>query len=241
MMTNFNSTIAVLIPIYKTEMSDSELLSFNQGIKVLSKYPIIIVKPESLNINDILAQNPGITTQSFDNKYFETIAGYNQLLTSLHFYETFFEYEFILIYQLDALVFGDELEAWCVKGFDYVGAPKVPTSNTVFAFKKPLLNGGLSLRKVKSCHRLVKFYNKFLGQWPGNEDMLFSLHSTRLLPFRVLMRLPHWTQALQFAFEQNPELCFKLNHDRLPFGSHAWEKYNVDFWKKEIPFLKHLQ
>ena len=238
-MTNFDSTVAVLIPIYKAEMTDSERLSFNQGVKILVKYPVIIVKPESLNIDNILAQHSEITTQSFDNKYFETIAGYNRLLTSPHFYKAFFKYKFILIYQLDALIFSDRLAEWCREDFDYVGAPKIPSSNTVFATKKPLLNGGLSLRKVKNCHRLTRLYNKILGQWPGNEDMLFSMCAFRLIPFRFLMKLPHWKQALHFAFEQDLEESFKLTNYQLPFGGHAWEKYDYDFWKKNIPFLNN--
>ena len=239
MMTNFDSTVAILIPIYKAEMTDSERLSFSQCLKILTKYPIIIVKPESLNIDNILAQHSEITTQSFDDKYFKTIQGYNQLLTSPHFYEAFFKYEFILIYQLDALVFNDKLEEWCSKDFDYVGAPKIPTSNTVLVTKKPLLNGGLSLRKVQSCYRLTRIYDKIFGRWPGNEDMLFSMCAFRLIPFRFLMKLPHWKQALHFAFEQDLEKSFKLTNYQLPFGGHAWEKYDQNFWRKNIKFLNN--
>ena len=238
-MTNLDSTVAVLIPIYKAEMTNSELLSFNQGVKILAKYPIIIVKPESLNIDNILAQHSKITTQSFNDKYFETIAGYNQLLTSPHFYGAFFKYEFVLIYQLDALVFSDKLKEWCGRNFDFVGAPKIPTSSPFFATKKPLLNGGLSLRKVRSCYRLTRIHNKIFGQWPGNEDMLFSMCAFRLVPFRFLMTLPHWTQALHFAFEQDLEESFKFTNYQLPFGGHAWGKYDQNFWKKNIEFLNN--
>ncbi len=38
------------------------------------------------------------------------------------FYKQFLNYEYILIYQLDAFVFKDELN-YCSQGIDYVGAP----------------------------------------------------------------------------------------------------------------------
>ena len=238
---NVDSEVAVVIPIYKSDLTEAEALSLKQGLGVLSKYPIIIVKPIDLNIDNLKTQHPQITDLSFDNKYFESIEGYNHLLTSPHFYQAFFNYKFILIYQLDALVFRDELDDWCKYDFDYVGAPKIPDSDTFFATKKPLLNGGLSLRKVKSCHRLTILYKKVFGQWPGNEDMLFSMHSTRLIPFRVLMRLPHWQKALNFAFEQDPSNCLKITKNQLPFGCHAWEKYDVDFWRQHLPFLTNTK
>jgi hypothetical protein len=41
-------------------------------------------------------------------------------------------------------------------------------------------------------------------------------------------------EALDFAFEVNPRLCFERNHRRLPFGCHGWAKYDRTFWE---PFL----
>jgi hypothetical protein len=39
------------------------------------------------------------------------------------FYNTFTDFKYILIYQLDAFVFRDALLSWCAKGYDYIGAP----------------------------------------------------------------------------------------------------------------------
>ena len=46
------------------------------------------------------------------------------------------------------------------------------------------------------------------------------------------------SDAIKFSFETNPSFLFKLNDNELPFGCHAWEKYEPDFWKKYIPMLK---
>jgi hypothetical protein len=41
-------------------------------------------------------------------------------------------------------------------------------------------------------------------------------------------------EGLRFAFEVAPKECFELNNLTLPFGCHAWPKYDRDFWK---PYL----
>lgn len=229
--------VAVVVPIYQSNLAESEWLSLRQCLKILGNHPIIIIKPESLTISNILAKFPQLIVQDFTDSYFADIAGYNHLLTSTHFYDAFSEYDFILIYQLDALVFKDELKIWCQKGYDYIGAPAIPATTSFFDTKLPILNGGLSLRNVRKCRRLVSVYQRFFGQWLGNEDMLFSMAAGRLIPFRWLLKLPQWQQALDFAFEQNVEKAFDLNQRRLPFGVHAWEKYNIEFWQKHIDFL----
>lgn len=40
--------------------------------------------------------------------------------------------------------------------------------------------------------------------------------------------------ALRFAFQHAPRYCFALNHYQLPFGCHAWPRFEKDFWE---PFL----
>ena len=41
--------------------------------------------------------------------------------------------------------------------------------------------------------------------------------------------------AVQFSIETNPKELYKLNNGELPFGCHAWEKYDPEFWKAFIP------
>ena len=40
--------------------------------------------------------------------------------------------------------------------------------------------------------------------------------------------------AIKFSFEVNPSFLFKKNNCKLPFGCHAWEKYEPEFWQKYI-------
>ena len=49
--------------------------------------------------------------------------------------------------------------------------------------------------------------------------------------FYPLFRIPSKDIAINFAFELQPELCYDLAGKNLPFGCHAWEKNNLDFWR----------
>jgi hypothetical protein len=41
--------------------------------------------------------------------------------------------------------------------------------------------------------------------------------------------------ATRFAFETRPAQLYRSNGYKLPFGCHAWEKYDLEFWKEFIP------
>lgn len=77
-------------------------------------------------ISERFVSSPANHIVPFPDTYFKGIAGYNRLMMSPEFYETFAQWEYILIYQTDAWVFSDRLSEWCSKGYDYIGAPWIP-------------------------------------------------------------------------------------------------------------------
>lgn len=102
----------IVIPIYKTELTETEIVSLKQCFKVLNQHIIKFVAPKNLDVSfysKILGNN--ILVEYFPESYFSGISAYNSLMLSSLFYERFLEYEFILIYQLDCYVFRDELNA----------------------------------------------------------------------------------------------------------------------------------
>lgn len=238
---------AVIVPVYKTDLDRYEQISLAQCVRILSAHPIYLVIPSRLDVSQLLRKYPNLRIKSFDDRYFKSVAGYNELLCSEHFYEAFAEFDYMLICQLDAFVFRDELNDWCARGYDYVGAPQFgdvvpavaePKSLRVRLaeyLRQPLLNGGLSLRNVAACLRLLRTYHRFLPRWHGNEDGFFSLHFPRFLPFRSLMNLPEPIEALAFAMELEPQRSIQLNGGKLPMGCHAWFLYDLDHWR---PFIQ---
>ena len=124
-------------------------------------------------------------------------------------------------------------------------------------------NGGFSLRKVRDCvmvlsshkyrppvsgkvslrlseiFRLIRFvihclifsYSYLPIRLRINEDIFWGV----VVPDRcALFTVPTPEDAIAFAFEVAPEYLFKLNGGQLPFGCHAWEKYNLQFWSDAL-------
>ena len=226
------SKVAVVIPVYKEELNEFEKISLAQVRKVLRNYPIVFVAPEGKSFpyieqNDLIAQ--------FPQKFFQSTKTYNRLLLSPEFYETFLDLDYILIYQLDAFVFYDALEFFCSLGWDYIGAPVAYHSWYGYKQKKiPRVgNGGFSLRKVKTCHQLLKEcvalsnWQFFLDHF--YEDTFFGFCGIRddvdfhTAPVEV---------AICFAVDYFPDRFLRRIGNKIPFGCHGWSKYSADAYVK---------
>ena len=250
----------VVIPIYRKELTDLEIRAFNQVYTVLKQYPVVVVKPETLDMSSLNENYPNLYFESFDDFYFEGIQGYNRLMLSNEFYSRFLDSDFILIYQLDAFVFRDELSFWCSKGYDYIGAPWLnnPVNNhpivsimndLVFGYARlrnkksrqslfnKVGNGGFSLRKIESFHKATNVYvsiiNDYLQQKRShlyNEDVFWA---TEIPEFSY----PDAMEALRFSFDTCPQYSFRLTDGQLPFGCHGWYARKMKrFWKPIIGF-----
>jgi hypothetical protein len=79
-----------------------------------------------------------------------------------------------------------------------------------------------------SLRWLIREYSKHP---PFHEDLFWSFHARKLLP---TFKIPTPQEAVAFAFEMAPRYCFRQNSNQLPFGCHAWARYDRDFW---IPYL----
>ncbi|MDP3436069.1 MAG: DUF5672 family protein [Bacteroidales bacterium] len=263
MSQNSIKEVVVVIPIYTDELSFDELHSLSQAMKILGSYPIIIVKPSSLTPDKLKNLHPELQFKSFPNHYFNGIKAYNTLMLSTQFYKEFLDYEYLLIYQLDAYVFRDDLIKWCRQGYDYIGGPWIkrevynyPFVSSYMKFerwvnsklKRPdrqklynkVGNGGFSLRKVNShynalvhCKEIASGYIEKKQYHLYNEDVFWSVEVNNWLD--VPFRYPDYLTALEFSFDKHPQYCYKLTGNRLPFGCHCWNKKHViGFWRKFI-------
>ncbi|MDL2256070.1 hypothetical protein LJC38_05760 [Parabacteroides sp. OttesenSCG-928-K15] len=252
-------SVKVIIPVYKAVLSDYDRISLDQVCRVLGNYPLVVIKPLSLDLTGLLEEYPQLQTESFPDHYFAGIAGYNQLMMSSLFYERFLDTDYILIYQLDAYVFRDELLQWCEKDYDYIGAPwlkkriydnlfvgwwmqmvykrqvrkGIPSKQSLY---NKVGNGGLSLRKVKSHYEATRNYlpviNKFLSfrMHLYNEDVFWA---TEIAEFAY----PDAIEALHFSFDKYPKYSSRLTKGALPFGCHGWYKRKMrSYWRPVIGF-----
>ncbi|RZK40092.1 MAG: hypothetical protein EOO90_16390 [Pedobacter sp.] len=155
---------SIVVPIYKSQPSLLELTSIYQTFKILANFDFAIVCPKGLDISyyETLAKQFGISIRiiRLSKKNFASISGYNKLMLSATFYKKFKHYTSILICQLDAYVFRDELDYWVSQGYDYIGAPWFSSDNPKEGLPHFLGigNGGFSLRNIQSH---LKALNQF--------------------------------------------------------------------------------
>ena len=219
--------VGIVIPYYHNELTELEKIAFSQCVKILGKYPIILLVPE--HIKEGYPKEQGLVIEKGPDKWLYSVSSYNQMMLNIEFYKRFEKYRFILLYQLDAFVFSDKLQEMCALGYDYIGAPWLYGHFHYVNARKCIWrvgNGGFSLRKVGSFIRFLEKNGEIDSQ--SNEDFSYAISDSedlKIAPLRV---------ALQFAFEREVRKCFRLNGEKIPFGCHAWEKYDFNFWKPYI-------
>jgi len=179
--------VAVVVPVYREELTADERISLKHLTRFLQNYPKYQMSPRSLRL-----RLEGFSVKRFDDRYFLNADTYSDLLLSKRFYQEFSDYEYILIYQLDALVFSDQLADWCAKGFDYIGAPWLRTSRTEFVTKPTVGNGGFSLRRIDRFLKVFESRNYAID--PGKYWQQLSRGRSKLgrffqLPRKYLKRL----------------------------------------------------
>ena len=252
--------VAVVVPIYSERYTDDERISVRHLKHYLGAYDHIAITPSSLDHRDTWEGE----YLRFPDSDFANRASYSRLLLSPRFYSRFGRYDFILIYQLDSLVFSDQLLMWCQKGYDYIGAswpqpPNIPLEYQWYPGPERCGNGGFSLRNVANHLHVLR-----LAQRPGT---YFRILREELRehpnPFVALRRVAKaspllfranedvfWSfhasqydksfsvspvaEGVQFSFELSPSWCYERNARRLPFGCHAWASLDRQFWEPHL-------
>ncbi|MBR1647739.1 MAG: hypothetical protein IJ685_13345 [Selenomonadaceae bacterium] len=222
-----SAKVAVVIPTYKDELNALEKFSLDRCREVLKRYPIVFVAPKGKNFSYFTRKD---FVAEFPAENFQSVKTYSRLMLSPQFYETFLDFDYILIYQLDALVFYDALEYFCSLGYDYIGAP---WPYLVEVGKKFLRvgNGGFSLRNVKAHYNLLLNHGDLVAQFANlNEDAILSYCGTQAENFHVAPI----NVAYKFSMEFNPDRCIRKNGGKLPFGCHGWSTLVEDFYVKNF-------
>jgi glycosyltransferase involved in cell wall biosynthesis len=285
-----NRSATVVVPIYKNfqELDQSEITSLNQCLKIFCTKPICLIGPPTIKWSQYITyfnrESKTVEVKIFDSGFFTSLKGYNKLMISIEFYKRFNDFKYILIYQLDAYVLKDELNYWCEKGYDYIGAPW----SGIHSYEgKRLLgvgNGGFSLRNLRSSIKLLKelrvieileeyesfnwkgiiprlpviiksiltakIPSKFESNYSYQEDVFWCIAAPNrvnnfssnsiILQFlakcfvKKIFKIAPESIASKFSFETKAAELYELNNRKLPFGCHAWEKYEPEFWKRFI-------
>jgi hypothetical protein len=182
-MSSARQRVAVVVPVGRAEVDSDEEISYRHLDRHLGGYDRFLVAPRHLDV-----RRAGFRVRHFDDGYFGSTRAYSKLMVSRDFYRAFDGYEFVLIYHLDALVFSDQLLAWCDKGYDYIGSPWMPGTWT--GDHPPAVgNGGFSLRKVASFLRVLESRKIQRTHWVDPDAYWARISANRSAAGR-LARLP---------------------------------------------------
>lgn len=104
--------VCIVVPVYKQHLNPFEKISLQQLLRILGKYPIYLVYPDTVEIvyEELSGWEYGV--YQCDKRYFQNTATYSELMLSPFFYEHFSAYQYMLVYQLDCFVFYDSLSGF---------------------------------------------------------------------------------------------------------------------------------
>lgn len=232
----------IVIPIYHEDPYDYEEISLKRLHDVIyeKNYDVFYIYPEGLSISKFLDLYNKAICMSLNKEFFADIKSYSQLLLNYHFYNAFSDYQYMLIYQTDSYIFRDEIEEWCNKAYDYIGAPIVSFQHIWGQDDKETWvpkvgNGGLSLRRVcifKDITNPDGMFYKSLNLSPEllkdiyYEDVYFCNFVNKY----YIMNIPDWFEAAKFSISLNPSELYNTI-DCCPMGCHNFNIHK-EFWKE---------
>jgi hypothetical protein len=235
--------VAIVTPVYKPTLSPPERLSLRRCQKILAGYPKILVCPTGMDTSAYREILDEVEIRVFDPACFASVRDYSRMLRLPAFYERFLDFEWMLVYQPDCYVFEDRLGELCSNAYDYIGAPWLNFDWLAtrrkwarFVVGLPHVmnkvgNGGLSLRRTRVLYETARRFRWLGERLDMHEDLYFCSLLARI--YRNL-RVASFDEALRFAFELEPRRCYELAGRRLPFGCHAFERYDFAFWREHF-------
>jgi len=274
MTYSLRPSVAIVVPWPSVdELTESQKISLRHLRHFLGAYDIYLLAPRGAR-----CRLHGAKIMRFRKRYFGSAAAHGLLLMSKGFYKRFRDYEHVMFYHLDSLVFSDGLREWCDKPYDYIGAPWFRCDDSPWVDRARVGNGGFALLRVRKAiealearHRYIRCsrwldlhimwtpdfvakwlerlalrlpQSKFLNQLVDerkrfmdpasnnrNNDIFWSDMAAYYLPS---FKVAPFDEGLRFAFEVSPRRCFRMNGERMPFGCHAWERYDRGFWEPHL-------
>jgi hypothetical protein len=259
----------VVVPLLaRSGLAPHEKTSLRHLDRHLSNYDVVAVAAPDIEVE--LPERYRLIRM--DGKFFGSAEAHCHLQLSTELYKPFVDYEYILMYHTDALVFSNELDAWCHSGYDFIGAPWIKSEHTPWVKGEPEVgNSGFALMNVRSFLRVLysikrrrttselwtaiwgdrnrlKAFRRFIARslFIDNNvrahisamlllglpsDFFWSKDAVRYFPE---FKIPSGSEALKFAFEVDPSKCYEMNGNKLPFGCHAWERYDRSFWEPHL-------
>lgn len=207
-------SVCIVVPCYRAALRPFEDVALRQCTSVLGAYDTFFVKPESLDLTSVSAHYGIQWVESFADRYFAGVAGYNQLMLADEFYARFAQYDYLLIYQLDAFVFRDELRAWCDAGYDYIGAPWLPDGRPV-----PTRGQAIYARLRQLAYRWANVIDP-AAQGAHKGQYMYAVGNGGL-SLRRISKMRAVLKALPTKVEEYGRIDGKVHHEDMFFSIEA--------------------
>ncbi len=241
-MHNAPASLVIVVPVYKPQLNMLEQFSVDNLLARAPGRKIVFVAPQGLNERYYRERFPGLPFERFEDRFFASLAGYNEMMLSPMFYQRFAAHDFLLVHQTDALLFKDDLDGWMRSGHDYIGGPwpqgitldAMVANASLYsdsALRLFVGNGGFSLRSVKKCIAVIAEAAELHFLWRTRclyEDCFFAFAGAMTQQFSI----PGADVASRFSLECQPAQFFAANGGVVPTGCHAWWKFDLPFWQK---------
>src|SRR5437667_4055647 len=150
--------VVILVFAHKPMPEWYEAIGLEQCFRVLGRHPVRMVCPIGLDVSAYRRIAPALEVDFIPSRWLANVRAYNRLKILPFLYRRYSGYEYMLTYELDAFVFKDELEYWCEKGWDYIGAPWFEGYDHATP-SSPLIgvgNSGFSLRRISTMLRVMR-------------------------------------------------------------------------------------
>ncbi len=115
---------------------------------------------------------------------------------------------------------------------------------SIYPLDRPAKLKTKNAARERGSYKIRKFWYRVLHPFADKETVEESLQrfhfyedsfwSIEAPKFDRSFRVPTAQEALPFAFEVDPRWCYEKNNRRLPFGCHAWARYDKEFWTEVL-------
>ena len=166
---------------------------------------------------------------------------YSAILKTPEFYENFFNWSHLLIYQTDALLLRKIDDIYF--NYDYTGAPWIENNQWC---KYNAGNGGFSLRNIKNSIRVCELNrnkNILLNVHRGNEDGFFCNQDS--FNYISINSDLHKAFSVERVYYSKPIGCHQIYHS-CSFSNKEWSEFikymkiNLIYFMKDIPDINYL-
>lgn len=247
--------LAVLVPTHLEQLDEKLAATLLHNAIQLKGYKLEVILPGTCSPSwyEAFFAEHGIdgTVRLVRAEYFGSPAAVNKMGTDPAFYRMYREFDYILVCHLDAWVFRDQLAHWMDKGYDFIGAPLFLPENDKVHFLQRMApfggNGGLSLRRVASCIRVLETFKPGRSPWRIAQAVWFLARNRQwgfiAFLFRLLRELSRDWRGTCEKYNIYEDVFFTIiaplcgNHISIPSSRAAMKfacEVNYPLFQKEL-------